>query len=752
MHDASTEIEQYTAQFRFAVRSFLLKLEATIPAEKKNLTVEAISANGLPASQEISRIAWHPAGKKVTYLRSDPAPQGSKRLHAFELESKQETLVLDLSSAEEKYDMDSYQWSPQGDAVLLTGANDLWLTDPTQGEKKRLTNSPVLEEFPTFSPSGEYVAYFYKGNLFAIKLRTGKTQQLTFDGNEIILNGRLDWVYEEELANRRSGQAYQWSPDSRKIAYLRLDQTPVPTYPITDYLSLHPPVTPQRYPKAGDPNSIPSVHVVLVGDGKPKRYDCPLFPKSEEGKKGAEAFRKFEYVAPDLTWTPDSREAVLLTLNRPQTELTVHFWNVEQKKSRVVLMEKDPFWINSLEPPRFLKDGSFLWLSERSGWMHLYSYNARGELERQLTKGEWIVDESFEIDEKAGWVYYVANETDQRERQLYYVSLDGAKKGKLTQEAGTHTFKLSPGGQFLLNTFSDCNHPSSTRFLRPDGSPYHLLYIAEDHLKDYHQAVTELHEFKGAGGERFFGCLAKPADFDPHQKYPVVISVYGGPHAQVVQNRWGLTSGFDHLLAQEGFLLWSMDNRGSWGRGHAWETAVHMNLGKKELEDQLAGVAYLKSLPFVDGSRIGIWGGSYGGYMTLYALTQAPETFQCGISQFPVTDWKFYDSIYTERYMSTPKDNPEGYKAASPLEAAKQLKSSLLLVHGTSDDNVHMQNSMMFMDALIRARLPFELQIYPAQKHGVRGEAPRYHLYDRMLRFFMQNLQEERPAKKKNAE
>jgi dipeptidyl-peptidase-4 len=247
-------------------------------------------------------------------------------------------------------------------------------------------------------------------------------------------------------------------------------------------------------------------------------------------------------------------------------------------------------------------------------------------------------------------------------------------------------------------------------------------------------------EVEAADGKKLYGALAKPADFDPAKKYPVVVSVYGGPHVQVVTDKWGTTTLFDHFLAQEGYLVWSLDNRGSYGRGHAWESAVFKNLGKKELEDQLAGVEYLKRLPYVDASRIGIWGGSYGGYMTLYALTYAPGIFHCGISMFPVTDWRFYDSIYTERYMRTPAENVEGYKNNSPLNNSDKLADALLLVHGTMDDNVHMQNSMQLVDALIKACKPFELQIYPGQKHGLRGEKPRLHFQDAAYEFFKRHL------------
>jgi len=412
------------------------------------------------------------------------------------------------------------------------------------------------------------------------------------------------------------------------------------------------------------------------------------------------------------------------------------------------MTERDPYWINSLVPPHFLANGQqFLWLSERDGWYHLYLFDRKGELLKQLTRGDWEIERptfvgtaSMGIDEKGGWFYFPATEKEPRERQLYRVRLDGNGFEPLTREPGTHSLDLSPNGRYLIDRFSAMDHPPEIRLLRADGSLLTTLEKPVDHRAEYVLAKTEFLEVKASDGATLYAKLVKPADFDPQKKYPVIVDVYGGPQVQVVQNRWGVTGLLDHLLAQEGFLIWSLDNRGSAARGHAWESAIFKYMGQRELADQLAGVSYLKSLPYVDPARIGIWGWSYGGYMTLYALTHAPGVFKCGVAGGPVTDWKFYDSIYTERYMRTPKENPDGYKSVSPLEAADQLKGSVLIIHGADDDNVHMQNTMNFIGALVKSQKPFELYIQPGEKHGFASPAARLYLDERLLEFFKRQL------------
>jgi dipeptidyl-peptidase-4 len=703
---------------------------------KKLLTLSDAVQTGSIAAPGISALSWSPTGKQLAFVRPPlPGKPGGPTLCAYDLERHTETVLFDPSQHKESLDLSSYQWSPHGDRILLEGENDLWLLNPQTGELRRLSHDGGTKEVPAFSPTGDRIAFVKKHDLYVLDVKSGAIRQLTHDGSDTIYNGRLDWVYEEELADRSSARAYEWAPDGQRIAYLRLDDGPVPDYPITEYLDTHVRLIHERFPQAGDPNPRASLHIVAVDSAEANPMAIPL--------TGGKA----EYLGPTFTWTPDGKGLCFLALNRPQTEVAVHRWTPASKQDRILLVEHDSTWINSLDPPHFLKDGRFLWISERDGWQHVYLYTAEGKLVRQITRGAWMIDRPvfedkplFQVDPQGNWLYFAATKPDPRQRQLYRVHLDGNGMERITLDAGSHTLSLSPDGRYLADAFSTPVSPATTLLLNPDGKRIATMDAPASHLSDYALGKREFLEVKAQDGATLYATILKPADFDPTRRYPVIVDVYGGPHVQLVQEHWDPSVLFDQLLAQNGFLVWTLDGRGSWGRGHAWESVIFENMGKHELEDQLTGVEYLKSLPYVDGARIGIRGWSYGGYMTLFALTHAPEVFKCGAAGAPVTDWKFYDSIYTERYMRTPSENPAGYESSSPLEAAARLQAKLLIMHGTSDDNVHLQNTVNFLDALIRAGKPYELHLQPGQKHGFQGPIPRTYVDQRILDFFKHNL------------
>jgi dipeptidyl-peptidase-4 len=701
---------------------------------KQLLTIKDVIHSGGVVAPGISALSWRPMGRQLTYVRPAAPGLGLSKLCAYDVDRHAERVVFDPASWNSGVNVNSYQWSPRGDAILMEGLNDLWLLDARAGAMRRLTHDGKEKEVPTFSPAGDRVAFVVKHDIFVVEVKSGAVRQLTHDGSDTIYNGRLDWIYEEELADRSTARSYEWSPDGKRIAYLRLDDTPVPEYPIVDFLATHVRLDRERFPQAGDPNPRASLHVVAVDD--PAAKPTVLAPDA----------RQVEYLGPSFTWTPDGKALCFLALNRAQTQVSLHRWTPGSTEDRVLLVENDPAWVNSLEPPHFLNDGQFLWVSERDGYQHVYLYSAEGKLVRQITRGAWMLDRPvfqdaplFQVDREGGWLYFAATNPDPRERQLYRVHLDGNGLERITPEPGSHTLGLSPDGKFLADTFSTPDSPPTARLLNSDGTTVATLDTPTHRLADYALGKKEFLEVKAADGATLYATLLKPADFDPTRRYPVIVDVYGGPHIQLVQKRWDPAL-YEQLLAQNGFLVWTLDGRGSWGRGHAWESVILENLGKHELEDQLAGVEYLKSLPYVDGARIGLRGWSYGGYMTLFALTHAPEVFKCGSAGAPVTDWKFYDSIYTERYMRTPSENPEGYKGASPLEAAASLQAKLLILHGSSDDNVHLQNTVSFLDALIRAGKSYELHLQPGQKHGFRGDIPESYVDQRILDFFKQNL------------
>ncbi len=702
-------------------------------AAKKRLTPQLVTDSEQIVPGALRRVRWRPGTEQFSYLKDGKSGEqlclydaAARRAHRLKI------------SPDSGVDLDSYRWSPQGRRILFDGGGDLWLYDPASGEIRQLTNDPQPAEDATFSPAGGRIAFVRQNNLYTLNLKSGHVTELTHDGTPLILNGKLDWVYKEELADRSTGRAYQWSPDGKQIAYLRLDDSPVPVYPLVHFLSTHVEFSLQRFPQAGDPNPKASFHVVSVNGGK--TYDWVPPANSPP----------VEYFGPSFSWTRDSKDISFVTLNRNQTRMAVHLWDADSGTSRTLLVEKDRYWINSIRPPGFLADGRFLWLSERDGWLHLYLYSRRGKLIKKLTGGNWMLDHPLFSDlpmyqhgGQTGWVYFLSTQPDPRERQIDRVRLNGSGLERLSKEPGTHTLLLSPDGRFYVETFSDSKKPPITRLFKSDGTFVSTIEAPKNRLREYALGKTQFVTVTAPDGAQLYARLLKPPDFDPRKKYPVIVDVYGGPEVQIVRDQWGVTSLQDQLFADHGFLVWSLDNRGSWGRGHAWESRIFEHLGRQELRDQLAGVNYLKSLPYVDAHRLGIWGWSYGGFMTLYALTHAPDVFQCGAAGGPVTDWKFYDSIYTERYMRTPEVNPEGYEESSVIDAAGNLRAKLLLMHGVDDDNVHLQNTINLIETLVRDGKPYQLDLQPGEKHGFSSYSARLYLTKRLLSFFEKNLEPE---------
>lgn len=711
------------------------------PAGKKPLTLEVAAGQPPLVSRGPSGLAFRDAGRLTFVLSEGFGPGAKSALWEVDVATGKKTLLLEPPAvpaepggkeAEGKparLSLAGARWNPSGSALLLSGAGDLWIWDAATKALRRLTKDAAEEELATFSPDGTRVAFVRENDLFAVEVATGKETRLTRSGEEHVLNGKLDWVYEEELAGRRSGRSYEWAPDGSAIAYLRLDEKRVPEYPLVDYFPENGKVEPQRYPKAGDPNSIPSVHVVDLAGAETASV---TFTPDDV------------LVGPELFWTADSASAGFLLLDRTQTRLEVKLvarGAGANAPARTLLTETDPAWVNSVDAPVFLKDGSgFLFVSERSGFLHLYRFAPDGKLVNAVTKGPWMVDRDWELDEKGGSVWFAATEKDPRERHLYRVRLDGKGLTRVTEGRGWHALALSPDGRHFVDTASDAVTPARTTLRRADGKAVAVLHDSDAGLSEYALGTVALGSFTGSDGTLFYTKLVKPAGFDPSRKYPVVVSVYGGPHAQVATDRFGSWDLFDHLLAQKGYLVFALDNRGSWGRGHAFETPVLERLGEVELADQLEGVAWLKRQPWVDGSRIGVWGWSYGGTMAVNALLNGGGAFKAGVAGAPVTDWRLYDSIYTERYMKLPGENADGYKAASLREDAGKLQGKLLILHGTSDDNVHMQHTFLLLDAFARARKEVDFVPLPRQKHGPRDPAYRLFTFQRALSFLEANL------------
>lgn len=697
-------------------------------AAKKPVTLEAI-AGQRPGSSP--KAIWSPAGKEFLY-------QQDGKLFLYDAASKKAKEIVELKKLEatavkppaaKRFDWQNrrvseqtLQWMPSAHDALVSIEGDLFLVNLTNRKWEQLTSTPVAERDPKPSPDGKRIAFRRDHDLYAMDIATKNVTRLTQDGGDNLLNGELDWVYPEELD---LGTAYWWSPDSSRLAYMQFDTTRIGTYPHADLSGITPVTEPQKYPKAGTPNPDVRLGVVEATGGQTKWLDLG---------------DTREHLLARINWVPETASIAVQKMNRLQNRLDFVLADAKDGSVKTLFTETDPHWININDDLRFLPSrNQFLWASERSGFRHLYLYDMTGRELKRLTNGEWEVSGITAVDEKKGKVYFTSTETTPLDRQLWVVDLDGGNKRALTTSAGTHAISMSPAADYYLDTFSNLSDPGKTTLHRADGAEVAVFReVDRKALDEYEILPTEIVTFSTTDGAKLYARMIKPAGFDPSRKYPVIVQVYGGPHAQAIRNMWAGMR-LDQVLAHKGFIVWQVDNRGSAGRGHAWETTLYRRFGKQELEDQKAGVDYLRKLPYVDGSRVGINGWSYGGYMVLYSMTNAPDYFAVGVSGAPVTDWRNYDTIYTERYLGLPQENEKGYAEGSAVTYAGNLKGKLLLIHCFGDDNVLFQNSFQMLSALQKAGKQFELMMYPDKSHGVGGQL-QPHLSTAITNFFERTL------------
>lgn len=716
----------------------------------KKLSIERITESPSLSGNSPRGLKFSPDGSRVTFLK--PSAEDYKVLDLWEYNLAEATSRLlvkasSITGGEEKLSQTerarrermrisskgivSYSWAKDGTKLLFPLGGDLYQYELKEGRAKRLTHSETYETDSRFSPLGNYVSYIEDYNIHVVDVKKGRHRQLTKSSSPTIKNGSAEFIAMEEM-DRDTG--YWWSPDEKYIAFIQFDEAPVAMgsrYEINrdDFKVLE-----ERYPRTGSNNVMVKLGIMTVKSRRIKWVDL--------GKET-------DIYLPRVKWLPDSSGVFFQRQNRAQTRLELIFADAGTARTKPVLQEESDLWINLHHNLKFLKNGAeFIWSSERSGFMHLYHYKRDGALIGQLTEGNWVITEVSHIDEKADLVYFTGNADTPIEHHLYQVSLRDHNVNaprRITKAGGWHRVTFPEKGAHYIDSYSDPKTPDQVSI--QDVSGQHITWIEENKLAQGHpyfpyvkdHIVPRFGKIKGPSGDDLHYRMYKPAHMEQGKKYPVIVALYGGPHAQLVRRQWG--DSMHQILAQSGYVVFTLDNRGSNYRGTAFEGALYRRLGKVEVEDQVAGVNYLKSLDFVDPERIGVQGHSYGGYMALMSMFTAPEVFKVGVSGAPVTEWRLYDTHYTERYLGRPQDNKTGYDESSVFPYVGNLQGKLLLVHGMADDNVLFNNSSMLLDEMQKNAIAFDFMAYPGQTHRIGSDKMRKrHFLHLMKRYFDENL------------
>ena len=735
-----------------SVLALLLTLLAAAAAQQQPLTLQWIYS---PAGQAVARVpshVWLPDNTAMVYDTRRPAAQRS--FERLDPANGTRTTVLDVPKAVASLktlgpnllERETLEWpksfSRDGQKAIYVLKDDIFVLDLPTATFTRLTNTPEgekvekpEEEVAEFSPDGRMVAYVRNNNLYVYDLAKKEEKPLTRDGSATLLNGTLSWVYWEEVFGRHN-TAFWWSPDSKSIAYLQTDEAGVPVSLFVDFAPVDQRVIRQPYPKAGEQNPKVRVGVVDVSDATTHWVTVP---------------KPYEWLL-RVKWLPGSDRISLTTMDRPQTELDLWFAGRSGGAAQHVLTETDPGWVNVSDDLRFLPDGKhFFWASERDGYMHLYRYRIDGTLENQVTRGDWPVASSGGVafwvhqsivgyDPANDWLYFTALKDSSVERHLYRIHSNGNGMQRVDAEAGTHGISMSPDTRFYFDTFSDIRTMPALRLHTSDGKLKEVIAPPRPELlAGFDLQYPDLLTIPAEDGFPMPAQILKPSGFNPAKKYPVILHIYGGPSAPTVKNQWQPGIFYDNLLLREGFVVVSVDNRSATAISKKLENTILQQSPLPETADQLAGIRWLKSQPWVDGSRVGVWGWSGGGTMTLSLMTHSQE-FRAGIAGAPVTDWRYYDSKWAEALMKLPKDHEDAYNRTSLVKHAGDLHGTLLLVFGTYDDNVHPQNEQAFMDALIKADKPYHVMLYPMRKHGFTDRPARIHRDQAMIDFWKENL------------
>jgi len=754
--------ESRTSSGRYLAPALVACAAAAAPhcaPQAAELTIDRLFDAPALAGPSIVGLKISPDGERVTYLQGRPEDKDRLDLWAYDIREHRAQILVDSKvlapAAEQLSDEErgrrerqrtaalsgilEYSFAPSGRALLFPLDGRLYYYDLAKhaGEALRqITHSEGFATDATISPRGRYVAYVRDQNLYAYELAGGTEKALTGDGGGPIKNGMAEFVAQEEM-DRSTG--YWWAPDDRHVAFARVDESPVKIVQRFEIAADNVSTFAQRYPAAGGANVLIRIGVADVSTGAITWID--LGPEKDI------------YLA-RVNWLPDGKSIAIQRQSRDQRRLDLIFANIATGESRVVLTETSRTWIELNDELTFLgKSAEFVWESARDGFQHLYLYGYDGHLKRQLTAGPWNVDDFRAraikgIDEKRRLIYFTATEKSPVERQLYRTSLDTQDPravSRVSREDGVHAVTMSRDTRVYVDNFTSSTQPPQVSLRAADGQL--IAYLSENRLDQQHpdapylaeNAIPEFGSLAAADGQALQYRLFKPAHFDSAKRYPAIVEVYGGPSVQRVLDNWTGNS-FTQILTRAGYLVFQLDNRGSGFRGTAFQAPIHGRLGDIEVADQVLGARWLGSQPYVDPKRIGVWGWSYGGYMTLMLMFKAPEVFRAGVSGAPVTDWTLYDTHYTERYLGRPSDNAAGYEASSVLPYAKDLRGKLLIIHGMADDNVLFLNSTKLYRKLQDLGLPFDVMVYPGAKHGLIRQHDGRHAYAMILRFFNENL------------
>ncbi|WP_296143061.1 S9 family peptidase [uncultured Flavobacterium sp.] len=650
---------------------------------------------------------------------------------------KKVSTLIDTKNHKNLPEIDSYIFNSKENIILIACESDqifrhsfvadYYLYDISSKQLTKLFDFKVQE--PTFSPDGNQIAYAKDNNLFVYNLQSKTTKQITSDGKKnAIINGITDWVYEEEFAFVR---AFDWNASSDKIAFIRFDETEVPEFSMDLYnQGLYPTQQVFKYPKAGEKNALVSLHIYDLKGNSAKQINLGNYN---------------DFYIPRIKWTNEANVLSAQVINRHQNNLDLLFVDGTSGTAKVVLNEKDKAYVDITDNLTFLKDNSFIWTSEKDGFNHIYHYDKSGKLKNQITKGNWEVTNYYGLDEKSGTIFYQSVENGSINRDIYSVKLNGSDKKRLSTATGTNSATFSPNFEYYINTFSSSTTPA-TYSLNNAKTGKEVQSIKKNEallskLAKYNLPTKEFFELTTEKGHKLNAWTIKPKDFDPNKKYPVLMFQYSGPGSQQVANKWLDTNDIWYMmLSQQGYIVTCVDGRGTGFKGAAFKKVTYKDLGKLEVEDQIDAAKVIGKYNYVENSRIGIWGWSYGGFMSSNCILKGNDVFKMAIAVAPVTNWRFYDSVYTERFLQTPAENASGYDENSPINHVSKLKGKFLLIHGTADDNVHVQNTMLMVEALVQANKQFDWAIYPDKNHGIYGGKTRLQLYTKMTNFIKDNL------------